>query len=177
MRTFSRTPGIVITLLFVASACSAESADAGSRPAAETAAPATPAAESAATPAPLTDPEIAHVAVTANSIDVDMAHLAEDRTSNSAVLGFARTMITDHTAVNERAAALTQRLGVTPADNAVSRSLQSSADEARQRLAAANPQGRLVRPEEVAQAVVWLVRREASAMTGQAIAVAGGEVM
>ena len=52
-----------------------------------------------------------------------------------------------------------------------------SAGEARQRLAAANPQGRLVRPEEVAQAVVWLVRREASAMTGQAIAVAGGEVM
>ena len=51
-----------------------------------------------------------------------------------------------------------------------------SADEARERLAAANPQGRLVRPEEVAQAVVWLARREASALNGQAIAVAGGEV-
>jgi NAD(P)-dependent dehydrogenase (short-subunit alcohol dehydrogenase family) len=39
-----------------------------------------------------------------------------------------------------------------------------------------NPQGRLVRPEEVADAVLWLCGEGASAITGQAIAVAGGEV-
>lgn len=52
-----------------------------------------------------------------------------------------------------------------------------TADQARAALASANPQGRLVQPEEVAQAVVWLARRDSSAITGQAIAVSGGEVM
>jgi NAD(P)-dependent dehydrogenase (short-subunit alcohol dehydrogenase family) len=36
--------------------------------------------------------------------------------------------------------------------------------------------GRLIRPEEVTDTVLWLCRPEASAITGQAIAVAGGEV-
>ena len=39
-----------------------------------------------------------------------------------------------------------------------------------------NPQGRLVTPEEVAEAVAFLCRDAASAMTGQSIVVAGGEV-
>ena len=39
-----------------------------------------------------------------------------------------------------------------------------------------NPQGRLVTPAEVADAVVWLCGEGAGAITGQAIAVAGGEV-
>jgi len=54
---------------------------------------------------------------------------------------------------------------------------QRSPDDARDALAAANPQGRLVQPDEVAQAVLWLCRRESASITGQAIAVAGGEVM
>jgi len=40
-----------------------------------------------------------------------------------------------------------------------------------------NPQGRLVQPEEVADAVMWLCSEGASAVTGQSISVAGGEVM
>jgi len=43
-------------------------------------------------------------------------------------------------------------------------------------LTRANPQQRLVRPEEVANAVLWLCLPGANAITGQAIAVAGGEV-
>jgi NAD(P)-dependent dehydrogenase (short-subunit alcohol dehydrogenase family) len=43
--------------------------------------------------------------------------------------------------------------------------------------AKSNPQGRLIAPAEVAEAVLFLCRPGASAMTGQAIAVAGGEVM
>ncbi|MDJ0944723.1 MAG: SDR family NAD(P)-dependent oxidoreductase [Kiloniellales bacterium] len=48
--------------------------------------------------------------------------------------------------------------------------------EARRRLQASNPQGRFVRPEEVAEAVLWLCSIGAAAVTGQAIAIAGGEV-
>jgi NAD(P)-dependent dehydrogenase (short-subunit alcohol dehydrogenase family) len=52
-----------------------------------------------------------------------------------------------------------------------------SAEQARAELGAANPQGRLVRPEEVAHAVAMLCMPDAAALNGQAIAVAGGEVM
>jgi NAD(P)-dependent dehydrogenase (short-subunit alcohol dehydrogenase family) len=52
-----------------------------------------------------------------------------------------------------------------------------SAPQAQAELAAANPQGRLVQPGEVADSVAWLCGPAASAINGQAIAVAGGEVM
>lgn len=52
-----------------------------------------------------------------------------------------------------------------------------TADEARAELAKGNPQGRLIQPEEVADAVLWLAGANAASITGQAIAVAGGEVM
>ncbi len=42
---------------------------------------------------------------------------------------------------------------------------------------ATNPQNRLIEPEEVAAAVIWLCSGDARGVTGQAIAVAGGEVM
>ncbi|MFC4312429.1 SDR family NAD(P)-dependent oxidoreductase [Steroidobacter flavus] len=50
-------------------------------------------------------------------------------------------------------------------------------EEARATLARSNPQGRLVLPAEVADAVAWLVAEGASSITGQSIAVAGGEIM
>lgn len=52
-----------------------------------------------------------------------------------------------------------------------------TAAEVRASFAAANPQRRLVAPEEVAAAVLFLCGPDSGAMTGQAIAVAGGEVM
>ncbi|WP_300033107.1 SDR family NAD(P)-dependent oxidoreductase [uncultured Roseobacter sp.] len=44
-------------------------------------------------------------------------------------------------------------------------------------LTAGNPQGRFVDPAEVADAVLWLAGDGASAVTGQALSVSGGEVM
>ncbi|MEK9971593.1 MAG: 3-oxoacyl-ACP reductase FabG [Ferrovibrio sp.] len=50
-------------------------------------------------------------------------------------------------------------------------------EEARAELAKSNPQGRLIRPDEVADAVLWLAGDSAASITGQCIAIAGGEVM
>jgi ketoreductase len=59
----------------------------------------------------------------------------------------------------------------------ISQKTGRSREEARASLARSNPQGRLVTPDEVAHTVSWLVSQKASAITGQAIAVAGGEVL
>ncbi|MEO8031862.1 MAG: DUF4142 domain-containing protein [Gemmatimonadota bacterium] len=82
----------------------------------------------------LTDPEVAHVAVTANTIDIDAAKYAQTRTSNAEVKKFAGLMITDHGAVNAQAVALAGKLGVTPKDNAVSQSLLAGAAKAHEAL-------------------------------------------
>jgi len=52
-----------------------------------------------------------------------------------------------------------------------------SDDEARAALVQSNPQGRFILGGEVADAVLWLCGDNARSVTGQAIAVAGGEVM
>ncbi len=52
-----------------------------------------------------------------------------------------------------------------------------SAEEAKAELVRKNPQARLIRPEEVAATVHWLCAPGTEAITGQAIAIAGGEVM
>lgn len=51
-----------------------------------------------------------------------------------------------------------------------------SEDEAREALAASNPQGRLITPEEVAAMIVWLCEEAASGVNGAALPVAGGEL-
>ncbi|MDO9298102.1 SDR family NAD(P)-dependent oxidoreductase [Bradyrhizobium sp.] len=51
-----------------------------------------------------------------------------------------------------------------------------SREQAISELSKHNPQGRLVTPVEVANTVLWLCGEGASAITGQAIAVAGGEI-
>jgi NAD(P)-dependent dehydrogenase (short-subunit alcohol dehydrogenase family) len=51
-----------------------------------------------------------------------------------------------------------------------------SHEQAVAELAKHNPQGRLVTPAEVADTVLWLCGEGAGSITGQAIAVAGGEV-
>ncbi|MBZ5506592.1 MAG: SDR family oxidoreductase [Acidobacteriia bacterium] len=52
-----------------------------------------------------------------------------------------------------------------------------TAAEARAELSSRNPQKRMIQPEEVANAVAWLCLPGSEAITGQSIAIAGGEVM
>jgi NAD(P)-dependent dehydrogenase (short-subunit alcohol dehydrogenase family) len=47
--------------------------------------------------------------------------------------------------------------------------------EARALLAARNPQGRFITPQEVADTVLWLCTEGAASITGQAISLSGGE--
>jgi putative membrane protein len=91
---------------------------------------------SAPTPAPAgpSDAEIAHIVVTANTIDVEAGELAKSKASNAEVRQFGQKMITDHNGVNQQAGALAQKLNLTPADNATSQSLKTSADQTKQRL-------------------------------------------
>lgn len=61
------------------------------------------------------------------------------------------------------------------AENIASRT-KLSEDEARASLYAGNPQGRLIKPEEVASAIAWLCSDGAAATNGAAIPMSGGEI-
>jgi 3-hydroxybutyrate dehydrogenase len=52
-----------------------------------------------------------------------------------------------------------------------------SEEDALAQLTSHNPQARLIQPAEVAEAVIWLCRPESGSVTGQAIVIAGGEIM
>ena len=59
----------------------------------------------------------------------------------------------------------------------ISTKTQSSPDKVREFLAAESPQKRIIQPEEIAFATVWLACDGARGITGQAISVDGGQVM
>ena len=80
------------------------------------------------------DPEIAHIAYTAGSIDADVARLALVKSNNATVREFAQTMLRDHEAVNGKALDLVKKLGVTPQSNSTSEALARQAAATKQRL-------------------------------------------
>jgi NAD(P)-dependent dehydrogenase (short-subunit alcohol dehydrogenase family) len=80
-------------------------------------------------------------------------------TVNAVCPAFARTAMTE-----EASRLIAQKTGRSPA-------------EALSALAALNPQGQLIEPEEVARAVVFLAADESRNITGQAVNVDGGAVM
>ena len=82
----------------------------------------------------LTDPEIAHVGVVANQIDIEYASIALKKSKNKEVKNFAETMSRDHSGVIDQATALVKKLGVTPKDNAVSQSLLAEAAKTKEML-------------------------------------------
>lgn len=77
----------------------------------------------------LSDAEIASVAVTANQIDIEYAQIAQKKSKNAEVLKFAETMAKDHQAVINQAVNLAKKLGVTPKDNATTRSFLDQASK------------------------------------------------
>lgn len=76
----------------------------------------------------VTDAQIAAIVVTANQVDIDAGTLAHARSQNDAIKTFAQLMVTSHAAVNTSAVDLVNRLKLTPADNATSRSLKAAGD-------------------------------------------------
>ena len=79
--------------------------------------------------AKLTDPQIAHIAYTADEIDIKAAKQALDKASNKEVKQFAQDMVRDHEAVNKQALDLVKKLKVTPEDNDTSRALSKQAGD------------------------------------------------
>ena len=75
------------------------------------------------------DPQIAHIVVTANQIDIDAGKIAKSKSKSKEVQAFAQQMITDHGAVNKQAGALAKKLGVKPEDNDTSKSLKKGAQQ------------------------------------------------
>jgi putative membrane protein len=74
-----------------------------------------------------TDPQIAHIAYTAGQIDIEAAEQALKKSKNKEVVAFAKDMVRDHKAVNEKALSLVKMLKVTPEDNDTSKSLSQQA--------------------------------------------------
>ena len=100
--------------------------------------------------------------------------------SKHALLGLTRTLALELAKTGVTANAVCP--GFTDTDM-VSASLETivaktgrTIEAARAELTRSNPMGRLIAPEEVADAVCFLARRESASITGSAIAVAGGEV-
>ena len=103
--------------------------DAAATPAADTVTVAAAPAASAPAAGGITDPQIAHIVVTANQVDITAGELARTRSTHAGVKEFAERMVTDHTGVNKAAGDLAARLGVTPEPNPTSEQLQQGGEQ------------------------------------------------
>jgi putative membrane protein len=84
--------------------------------------------------AKLTDPQIAHIVVTADDLDIANAKQALQKSKNAEVQRFANRMIADHGSVTAQAVALAKKLKITPEDNPTSKSLKDAQDANRTKL-------------------------------------------
>lgn len=82
----------------------------------------------------LNDAQIASIAVTANKVDIAYANIAKKKARNEKTKEFAQTMTKDHQAVIDKAVELTQKLGVTPEDNEITRKLLDMKNDTEKKL-------------------------------------------
>jgi len=98
-----------------------------------------------------------------------------------AVLGLTRAVALEvakkGVTVNAVCPGFTETDLLTDAIANIVRTTGRSAGQARAGLAASNPQGKLIQPDDVASAVTWLCLPASSAINGQALPVDGGELM
>lgn len=82
-----------------------------------------------------TDPQIAHIAYTAGTLDIAAGKQALAKSHNKTVRAFAQEMVRDHAAVNDKALALVKKLHVTPEANPTSAALTKQEGAVRAKLA------------------------------------------
>jgi len=92
-----------------------------------------PAASSPASGAP-SDAQIAAIVVAANTDDINNGKLAKSKAKSKEVKDFAQEMVADHTDANKKAAALVNKLKVTPEESADSKSLKDDGATALKKL-------------------------------------------
>ncbi|GHE04960.1 short-chain dehydrogenase [Defluviimonas sp. 20V17] len=109
---------------------------------------------------------------------VGAGHLSAYAASKHAVVGLTRAAADEVAKKGIRVNAICPSFAATPLfdemADAVATRHGASRDEASTRIAARVPMGRVARPEEVVQAMLWICDPANSFMTGQAIAIDGG---